>query len=74
MRVIGGISKGSVISPKVAELGVNWVPVAVVKLVGLTAGVGVGPGVPLDAGSTEICPVRATFSMLPDNPYRSCGA
>lgn len=72
-RGIGGIKVGSVISLKFAEIELTGIAVLVpvARLNGLT---GVGPGVPLEAGSTETCPVRATGEMAPDIPYRTCGA
>ena len=75
-RGMGGMRLGFVISVKFAEIelaGIG-VPEALVRLSGLTEGVGVDPGVPLEVGSTEICPVRVTFVIAPDIPYRTCGA
>ena len=72
---MGGISVGSVISLKFAEIDVAGiaVPEPVVRLIGLT-GVGVAPGVPFEIESTEICPVSATLKVAPEIPYRICGA
>ena len=71
MRAIGGIRVGSVISLRLAktEVGGIGVPEALTRPSGLTIGV-----VALEIGSTEICPVRVTFVIAPDIPYRTCGA
>ena len=71
MRAIGGIRVGSVISVRIAETeaGGIGVPEALTRPSGLTIGV-----VALELGSTETCPVRVTFVIAPDIPYRTCGA
>ena len=76
-RGIGGMRAGLVISPKVAEIELTGiaVPAALTRLKGLTGtGVAAEPGVGVAMGSSEICPVRATGAIVPDIPYRTCGA